>query len=217
MNKTLRSCLLITATTLVAVSLGAAETLQPVKLPKPRLNGGKTLMQALAERKTSRDFSNKELPAQVLSDLLWAADGVNRPESGKRTAPSAVNWQEIAIYVATSGGTYLYNAARHELDPVLPQDIRASAGMQPFLKTAPVCLIYVADYAKMGNAQAAQKDFYSATDTGFISQNVYLFCASEGLATVVLGMVDKPALAAVLKLRPDQKVILSQPVGYPKK
>ena len=217
MKKTLRFCLFAAATVLFIAPVGAEQPLQPITLPKPRLTGGKPLMQALAERKSQREFLPKELPAQVLSDLLWAADGINRPESGKRTAPTAVNWQEIAVYVATAQGTYLYDAARHQLAPVLDQDIRGSAGIQPFVKIAPVCLIYVADYARMGKAQTAQKDFYSATDTGFISQNVYLFCASEGLATVVLGMVDKPALGALLKLRPDQKIILSQPVGYPKK
>ena len=194
----------------------SAEKLEPVTLVKPQTSGGKPLLEALAKRKSTRAFDARKLPVQTLSNLLWAADGINRPDSGKRTAPSAVNWQGIGIYVATAEGLYLHDAKANRLDPVLAKDIRANAGEQPFVKTAPVVLIYVADYAKMGDSPQDKKDFYSATDTGFISQNVYLYCASEGLATVVLGWVDKPALAKTMKLRDDQKIILTQPVGYPK-
>lgn len=190
--------------------------LGPIPLPAPQRDGGKPLMQALALRKSTRSFQEKKLPPQVLSNLLWAACGVNRADSGKRTAPTAKNWQEIDVYVATADGLYLYNAAAHRLDPVLADDIRASTGGQPFVKTAPVDLVYVADRAKMADAPAESREFYSATDAGFVSQNVYLFCASEGLATVVLGWVDKPKLEKAMKLRPDQRVILSQPVGYAK-
>ncbi|MCX6354573.1 MAG: SagB/ThcOx family dehydrogenase [Candidatus Aureabacteria bacterium] len=199
-----------------AACASGAEKLDPIQLVKPELTGGKPLMQALAERKSLRSFSDKKLRPQLLSNLLWAAFGINRLESGKRTAPSAVNWQEIDLYAATERGLFLYNARAHRLDPVLAKDIRSSAGEQPFVRVAPLVLIFVADYAKMGEAPQDKKDFYSATDTGFISQNVYLFCASEGLATVVLGMVDRPALAKVMGLRGDQKIVLTQPVGYPK-
>ena len=202
---------------LVGVHLALAQESKLLNLPKPQTDGGRPLMEVLKDRKSSRAFSSKELPPQVLSNLLWAAFGVNRPESGKRTAPSAVNWQEIDIYVATADGLYLYDAKAHTLKPVLAGDIRAATGRQPFVKEAPVNLIFVADFSKMGKAADEQKDFYSATDTGFISQNVYLYCASEGLATVVRGLVDRPALAKVMKLRPDQRVILAQSVGYPKK
>jgi SagB-type dehydrogenase family enzyme len=142
---------------------------------------------------------------------------VNRPESGKRTAPSALNWQEIDIYVATADGLYVYDAKAHRLNPVLAEDVRAATGTQPYVKDAPVNLVYVADLAKTGKASAPDQDFYTAADTGFIAQNVYLYCASEGLATVIRGGVDRPALAKVMKLRPDQKITLSQTVGYPKK
>jgi SagB-type dehydrogenase family enzyme len=196
-------------------SAGAAE-LKPVLLPKPQMDGGKPLMQALKDRKSSREFGPEKLPLQVLSNMLWAACGVNRPD-GKRTAPTAVNWQEIDVYVATAEGLYLYDAKSHSLKPILAGDIRAMTGRQPFVKDAPVNLIFVADFSKMGNAPADQKDFYSATDAGFISQNVYLYCASEGLATVVRGAIDRPTMANVMKLRPDQKVVLAQSVGYPKK
>ncbi len=191
--------------------------LKPIVLPKPRTDGGKPLMQALKERKTTRAFSSEPLPMQVLGDMLWAACGVNRPETGHRTAPTARNWQQIDVYVALEQGLYLYDAKTHTLQPVLAKDIRAETGPQPFVKDAPVNLIFVADYAKMGNASEKDKEFYAATDTGYISQNVYLYCASEGLATVVRGMVNRTALAEVMKLRPDQKVILAQTVGYPKK
>jgi SagB-type dehydrogenase family enzyme len=192
-----------------------AEDLEPVKLPPPKMEGGKALMAALKERKSSRSFSPKPLPANVLSDLLWAAAGVNRPVSGRKTAPSAVNWQEIDIYVATAAGLYQYDAREHALTPVLGRDIRALTGKQHFVAGAPVNLIYVADYAKMGRGTGEEKNLYAAADTGFIGQNVYLFCASEGLATVVRGMVDREVLAKAMKLRKDQKIILTQTVGYP--
>jgi SagB-type dehydrogenase family enzyme len=193
-----------------------AEKLGPIQLVKPQTSGGKPLMEALAKRRSTRAFDSRKLPAQTLSNLLWAADGINRPASGKRTAPSAMNRQEIDIYAATADGLFLYNAKKHQMDPVLAKDIRAQAGEQPFVKTAPIVLIYVSDHARMKGAPQESKDFYSATDTGFISQNVYLFCASEGLATVVLGWVNKPALAKAMKLRGDQKIVLTQPVGHPK-
>ena len=200
---------------LICAALSLAQELKPISLPTPQMDGGKPLMQALKERRTSRAFSSEKLSIQVLSELLWAAFGVNRPETGKRTAPSAVNWQEIDIYVATADGLYLYDAPLHLLRPVLKEDIRALTGLQSFVKDAPVNLIFVADYFRMGQASDADKDFYSAADTGFISQNVYLYCASEGLATVVRGLIDRPALAEAMGLRSDQKVILAQTVGYP--
>jgi SagB-type dehydrogenase family enzyme len=195
----------------------AAQELKSIELPKPQLDIGRPLMQVLKDRSTSRAFSSEKLPAQVLSNLLWAAFGVNRPDSGKRTAPSAVNWQEIDIYVATADGLYVYDAKAHRLSPVLAEDIRAATGLQPFVKEAPVDLVYVADLAKTGRVSAEDRDLYTAADTGFIAQNVYLFCASEGLATVVRGTVDRTALAKLMKLRPEQKITLAQTVGYPKK
>jgi len=214
---------LLAALFIYAYSIAAEEQTEPVagktaivQLPTPQTEGGKPLMQALSQRKTSREFSTKELPDQVLSNMLWAAFGINRPD-GKRTAPSAMNMQETDIYVATAKGLYLYDAKANSLVPVLKEDIRAKTGGQPFVATAPVNLVYVADLSKMGRASDEDKAFYSATDTGFISQNVYLFCASEGLATVVRGYVDRGPLAKAMNLRPDQKIILAQTVGYPQK
>jgi SagB-type dehydrogenase family enzyme len=213
-NLSLAMALLIAVFACIA-AVSAAQELEPIQLPEPNTDGGRPLMQVLGDRRTSRSFSSEELPLQTLSDLLWAAFGINRPESGKRTAPSAVNWQEIDIYVATAGGLYLYDATENMLQPVLAEDIRSLTGLQSFVKDAPVNLIFVADYSRMGKANEEDKSFYSAADTGFISQNVYLYCASEGLATVVRGRIDRPALAEKMDLRLDQKIILAQTVGYP--
>jgi len=201
---------------LFAYSVAAcAGDLKPIRLPAPQTEGGKPLMQALKERSSMREFSPRELPLQVLSDMLWAACGINRPDSGKRTAPTARNMQEIDVYVAKADGIYLYNAENNTLMPVVAGDIRELTGKQPFVKTAPINLVFVADLSKMEGMPADAVDFYSATDTGFVSENVYLYCASAGLATVVRGMIDKPAMARAMKLRDDQKVILAQTVGYP--
>ena len=198
------------------ITISWANELLLVKLSPPNLNSGKSLMQSLQVRKSSRDFSTKKLPVEVLSNLFWAANGINRPESGRRTAPSAVNWQEIDVYVAMADGLYLYNAKEHVLKPVIKQDMRELTGKQPFVKEAPLNLIYVADYSKMGGGSAEERNFYSAADAAFIAQNVYLYCASEGLATVVRGSIDKDALAKAMQLRNNQRIILSQTVGYPK-
>jgi SagB-type dehydrogenase family enzyme len=207
----------LSLTILVSCSiLTFAQELKPIQLLEPQTDSGRPLMQVLKDRSSSREFGSINLPIQVLSDMLWAAFGINRPESGKRTAPSARNRQEIDIYVATKDGLYLYDAKSNMLNPILAGDIRALTGTQPYVKEAPVNLIYVADFSKMGNAEEIQKIIDASTDTGFISQNVYLYCASEGLATVVRGSIDKPALENAMKLSPNQKVILAQSVGYPK-
>jgi len=197
--------------------LAAAQELRPLELPKPQTDGGRPLMQVLRDRHSTREFKTDKLPLQVLSNLLWAAFGINRPETGKRTAPSAMNWQEVDIYVALPEGLYVYDAKAHRLNPILADDVRAATGGQDFVKGAPLNLVYVADLARTKDAGAEEKNFYTTIDVGFISQNVYLFCASEGLATVVRGTVDRPALAKLMKLRPEQKIIVAQTVGYPKK
>jgi SagB-type dehydrogenase family enzyme len=207
--------LILLVTVILCAGSGFAQDMKTVKLPEPDMKGGMPLMEALKERKTERAFAARQLSPQVLGNLLWAAFGVNRPESGKRTAPSAMNLQEIDIYVALEEGLYLYDAESHALEPVSRDDLRALTGFQDFVADAPVNLVFVADYSKMTRGSQADKDFYSAADTGFISQNVYLFCASEGLATVVRGWVDKQPLAEAMGLRDDQKVILAQTVGYP--
>ena len=193
------------------------QELKPLVLPPPQTDGGKPLMQALKDRHSTREFGSEKLSPQVLANLLWAAFGINRPGEGKRTAPSAMNWQEIDVYVATAEGLYVYDAKGNKLDPILAEDVRGATGVQPFVKDAPVDLVYVADFAKTGKGSAEDRNFYTGADAGFIAQNVYLFCAWEGLAVVVRGSVDRPELAKLMKLRPDQKILLAQTVGYPKK
>ncbi|MBZ5611276.1 MAG: SagB/ThcOx family dehydrogenase [Acidobacteriia bacterium] len=200
---------------IVLPALCVAGELKPVELPAAQTDGGKPLMQVLKERKSSREFSATRLPPQELSNLLWAAFGVNRAD-GKRTAPSAMDRQEIDIYVVTAEGLYLYEPNAHRLTPLLSGDLRASTGTQAFVRDAAVNLVYVADFGKLGNMPAEDKVFYSAANTGFIGQNVYLYCASAGLATVVRGSVDRTALAKTMRLRPDQRIVLAQSVGYPK-
>jgi SagB-type dehydrogenase family enzyme len=193
-----------------------ADEPKPVQLSKPR-TADSPLMQILAKRSSARTFSPQALPMNVLSDLLWAANGINRPDAGKRTAPSAKNMQEIDIYVATAEGLYLYDAKAHALKPVLQGDFRAMTGTQAYVRDAAVQLLYVADDSRMGTLKEQDKLVYAAADTGFISENVYLFCAAEGLATVVRAGMDKAALAKLMKLTPDQRIVLAQSIGYPKK
>jgi len=207
-----KSALLLTLVVCIAVQ---AQDLKPIQLPTAQTDGGRPLMQVLKERKTQREFRSEKLPMQVLANLLWAAFGINRPDGG-RTAPSAMNWQEIDIYVALGDGLFLYNAKANRLEPILAKDVRAATGSQSFVATAPLNLVYVADLSKTGQS-GSEAEFFTAADVGFIGENVYLFCTSEGLATVVRGSVDRAALAKVMKLRPYQKILLAQSVGYPKK
>lgn len=187
---------------------------QNIKLPTPNKSGGKPLMTVLNERKSSRDFSEKILPNQQLSNLLWAAWGYNRAD--KRTAPSSQNKQEIDIYVALASGCYLYDARKNELVLVVKQDLREKTGKQDFVKNAPVNIIFVADKRKMAQQDEQSMLQTAYINTGFISQNIYLYCASEGLATVIRAWVDKAALALAMKLHDQQEIIVCQTVGYPK-
>jgi SagB-type dehydrogenase family enzyme len=189
---------------------------ETIKLPAPKTEGGMPLMQALKERKSSREFSSRKLSMETLSSLLWAAWGINRPD-GHRTAPSARNLQDIDVYVAMGDGLYLYEAKDHQLKKILSEDIRAATGNQDYVKNAALNLIYVSDLARLKVPDPMAVEFFTGTHTGFIAQNVYLFCASEGLSTVVRGNIDKAALAKIMKLRADQKITLAQSVGYPPK
>jgi len=193
------------------------EAQKMMQLPAPQMDGGMPLMKALKLRCTTREFSAEALAPQELSNLLWAACGINRPEKGLRTAPTAMNKQEIDVYVALPEGLYLYDAKANALNLILAQDLREATGKQPFVKDAPVNLVFVANYARMGEGPKEVQDFYSAMDTGYISQNVYLYCASAGLVTVARGWVDKEALAKAMALGTDQKIMLAQTVGHPKK
>jgi nitroreductase len=202
---------------LIAVLLVAgsalAQELKPILLPKPQVEGGKPLMQALSLRKSEHsEYTPERLPPQVLSNLLWAAYGVNRPDA-RRTAPSANNAQSVEIYVALAEGLYRYDHKAHSLEPVSAEDVRGAASKKPL--EAAVELIYVADFARLKGTDES-KTQNSWAETGFVGQNVYLFCASEGLATVVRGGIDREKLVPHMKLRPEQRITLDQPVGYPK-
>ena len=191
-----------------------AQEQKTIQLSKPQI-AGNPLMEVLAKRSSSREFSSEPLPENILSNMLWAASGINRADSGKRTAPTAMNKQEIDVYVATESGIYLYDAKSHSLKMIAAGDLRGLTGKQDYVREAAVNLIYVADYSRMGSA--SDQEIYAAADTGFISENVYLYCASAGLATVVRAYIDKPVLSKAMKLKADQKIILAQSVGYPKR
>jgi SagB-type dehydrogenase family enzyme len=197
------------------VAQGRAGELRDIPLPAPRMDGGKPLLQTLKERQSSRAFSERKLPDQILADLLWAAAGINRPDSGKRTAPSARDWQEVEVYVVTGDGAYCYDAKTNMLKAVASGDLRKATGVQEFVVVAPLNLVYVADLSKMKDSKPEDQALYMGADAAFISQNVYLFCASEGLATVVRASVDRRALAQALKLPEHKKIVLAQTVGYP--
>ena len=187
---------------------------QDITLPAPQKTGGMPLMDALNNRKSTREFSSTELPLQVLSNLLWAAYGINRPSEGKRTVPTAFGIYNMEIYVARIDGLYLYDASTHSLQMILEEDIRSQTGIQSQAGDAPVNLVYVADLSKLSSSGKAE--FYSIANTGFISQNVYLFCASMELVTFVRDFINRETLHATMQLGDDQEIILAQSIGYPK-
>lgn len=184
-------------------------------LPQPNLQGGKPLMEVLKKRQSTRSFSSKALSDQMLSDLLWAAFGINRPESGKRTAPSARNWQEVDVYAVMEQNAYLYEPQTNILRLKAEGDLRSLTGTQDFVVQAPLNLVFVADTARMTGVSAHNLEMLAGADVGFISQNVYLFCASKELATVVRGSVDRDRLGHALGLPETSLIVLAQSVGYP--
>ena len=193
-----------------------AQDLKPVALPAPQTSGGKPLMQALKEWKSTRELTTEKLSPQVLSNLLWAGWGINR-EDGRRTAPSASNRQEIEIYAVMADGAYVYDAKGNALKPVAAGDLRKVTGSVAYVAEAPLNLVYVADFSKMGNGDENNKNSTANANAGFIAQNVYLFCASEGLGAGVRGSVPKAELSKALNLRPDQRIVFAQTVGHIKK
>jgi nitroreductase len=195
-----------------ATAAGPAEIRE---LPAPRAGGGKPLIDALKLRRSIREYADRPLPPQVLSDLLWAAFGVNRP-SGDRTAPYWRHVMVIDVYAALADGVWLYDPKLHRLEQRLPNDIRAQTGTQDFVASAPLNLIYVAHGERITDISPEERRLYASVDTGFIGQNVYLFCASEGLATVFRGSVDTRKLAGTMRLDEGQFVTFAQSVGYPK-
>jgi SagB-type dehydrogenase family enzyme len=187
-----------------------------IELPAPDKTGGKPLMQTLNERQSNRDFIDKDLTEQQMSDLLWAAYGINRPDDKKHTAPTSRNKQDIEIYVTTKDGVFLYIPEMHSLKQINDLDLRKVTGKQAFVKKAAVNLIYVSDFDKLGNGDDQTKMVTAATHCGFIGQNVYLYCASEGLITVFRAWIDKEEIREALQLKENQKVVYSQTVGYSK-
>ena len=185
-------------------------------LPPPRLDGGLPLMQALARRQSQRAFGTEPLDEATLSDLLWAAAGVNRPDLGGRTAPSAMNAQEVVLYAAMPQGLYRYEPAAHALRLVLASDVRRVTGYQDFVDDAALDLVFVADHGRMGLVPAAQRSAYAFAAAGAMAQNVYLACASAGLATVVRAWFDRQALAGAMHLANDEQLLLAQTVGRPR-
>ena len=209
--------ILIMSLLLVPVLLSA----QDIILPAPVKSGGKPLMDALNERQSLREYTSDNLSLQQLSNLLWAGWGINRQADMKRTAPSSRNVQEIDVYVALRSGLYLYDAINNSLKQIHNRDIRQLTGTQDFVATAPVNLIYVADMAKLGKKEGDQITdsnlLSSWANSAFISQNIYLYCASEGLGSVVRGLVPRDKLAPEMGLRSNQVIILAQTVGVPVK
>lgn len=212
----MKKIFLISMCAFVGFSVLGAEEEKVMKLPQPVKEGGMTLNDALAKRKSVRSYSDRELTAQELSNLLWAANGITR-EDGRRTAPSARNAQEIDLYVILKGGVYFYNHVKHVLELVLAEDIREIAGLQPFVKTAPVNLLYVVDYKKMdwGKMTQEKKRQYGAVDSGFIGQNVYLHCTAMGMASVFRGLLDTEALHKKIGLPEHKEVLYGHTVGFP--
>jgi len=206
----------ILASSALAAVAARAQELKPTDLPPPRSEGGQPLTAALKLRRSTREYSDRQLPPQVLSDLLWAAFGVNRPASGDRTAPYWRHVMVIDIYLAMADGVWLYEPKTHKLLPYAKEDFRAQTGLQDFVATAPLNLVYVAHGERMTDISPVERRLYASVDAGFIGQNVYLFCASEGLATVFRGAVDGPKLGQALKLPDQQFVTFAQTVGYPR-
>jgi nitroreductase len=188
---------------------------KPRDLPPPRSEGGQSLTATLKLRRSTREYSDRPLPAQVLSDLLWAAFGINRP-SGDRTAPYWRHVMVIDIYLVMADGVWVYEPKTHNLLPHSKEDFRAETGLQDFVAGAPLNLVYVAHGERMTDVSAEDRRLYASVDAGIIGQNVYLFCASEGLATVFRGAVDRTKLSRTLMLPEQQFVTFAQTVGYPR-
>jgi len=195
------------------ISFNGLQSQEIIKLPSPDKAGGMPLMQAFNERSSSRDFIEKDLTEQQLSNLLWAAFGINREDSKKRTAPSSHNNQDIEIFITKKDGVFKYIAESHSLEMISGEDHRSIAGKQNFVKKAAINLIYVSDFSKLKGDDSV-KLMTAATHCGFIGQNVYLYCASEGLISVFRAWIDKEKIAQTLNLPEGYHVIYSQTVGY---
>lgn len=195
---------------MLCFALGAEE----IVLPKVDLNAGKSLMQCFALRRSSRNFADKKLPLQMISEILFAADGINRP-NGHKTVPTALNKQNQTVYAVTADGVYFYNNKKHSLILVNKGDFRKDCGMQPFHASAPLILVYVSDMAAVGNTPE-QKALFAGNHSGSASQNIYLYAAFQGLSTVICGSIKKDMLKKNLKLQGANEAVFAQPIGFSK-
>ena len=220
-TKRFRFATVLLALSFLLISTASAQELKTIKLLPPQKEGGMPLMQALNERQTTRTFTEERLTPQQLSDLLWAAWGINRADQKKRTAPSAMNYQEMDVYVALPGGLYLYVAETNTLKMINNKDLRKTTGTQSYVNNAALNLVYVADMGRAGKKEGVKIDdsdlLMSYSDAAFMAQNVYLYCASANLGCVVRGSIPKEKLAAEMGLRSNQIIILAQTVGVAKK
>jgi nitroreductase len=211
--------------TLTKLALGLMGQLKPqpaagdaaatMALPPPSRGGGLPLMDALWRRQSQREFSSEPLAGQPLADLLWAAAGINRPDLGGRTAPTAMNAQEVQLYVALPQGLFLYDPQAHVLQMAAASDVRRVTGYQDFVDLAALDLIYVADHSRMKLVPAAQREAFAFAAAGAMAQNVYLCCASQGLAAVIRAWFDHRALGEAMGLGADHQLLLAQTVGLP--
>ncbi len=208
--------MLSTAALAMAPGFAQAQQPPPIDLPPPRADFGKSLAQALKLRRSTREFAARPLPPQVLSELLWCAYGVNRPATADRTAPSWRHARETDIFMAMANGVWRYDAVSHRLLPHLAADVRAQTGVQDFVGSAPLDLVYVSNAEHLGGVSREEQHRVASADVGFIGQNVYLYCASEGLACVFRGSLDQERLAHALGLGGNQFITFAQTVGYPK-
>lgn len=209
----MRKVQLLLVCLMLSVAAFAADKV--IKLPKPNLNRTGAVMKALSERHSTREYASKSLSLSDLSDLLWAANGINRKESGMRTAPSALNKQDVDVYVVLPEGSYLYDAKNHQLTLVAEGDHRgAVAGGQAFVKTAPVSLVLISDLSRFGDAKSARSQLMGAMDSGIVSQNISIFCSAANIATVPRASMDNEQLKKVLKLKDSQMPMMNHPVGY---
>lgn len=207
-------CLFISAMIHCILLLG--QSTDNIKLLPPDISRGFPIMQALQHRASATGFSSEALSAQDLSDIIWAGNGINRPANGRRTAPSALNSQDIDIYVIMENGAYFYNHISHELELISLGDYRnLVTGRQVSMANAPVMLVLVTDISRFPGGDSAMKLRWGAMDAGIVSQNISVACAGLGLATRPRASMDIERLRQLLKLTNDQHPMLNHPVGYP--
>lgn len=192
----------------------SAQQIKPITLKAPNKDKGSSIMNALANRKSINEYSDKKLSIEDLSDLLWAANGINRPDENKRTSASAMNRQDVLIYTFATDGVHLYDANTHELKPIVQGDHRKLFGERG---TSPLIILLVTDIAKFGDTGTEElRKEWGAIDIGLVSQNIALFCSGNGLGTRPRASMDRDGIKELLKLTEHQLPMLNHPVGYPK-